>query len=303
MLPFVFFDESRMGPLHAYGLACALGFFAWDWAVMRQARRRGLDPADFRVLVLFILVLGTFTAWLVDAVFYHPADRSVTSTLLSFQGFSSTGGILGAILAGLLWHRVTVQRDGGRLRVVRRATPAPMLPPADVIVSTWPLGWAFGRLGCALIHDHPGLVVAKGTLSSLLAVNWPTGPEDGVHHVLGPLHVVTGASAARFDLGLLECVLLFAIAAGFARTWSKPARLGQAVIVGSLVYGPIRFLLDFLRPEDGPGGDLRHFGLTFAQYFCLAIVGLAIALLVRRARTASHAMTPQPEAPGATSST
>lgn len=288
MLPFVFFDESRMGPLHAYGIACALGFFAFDWAMMRQARRRGLDPADFRVLTVWMYVLGAFVAWLVDAVFYHPPGRSVTSTLLSFQGFSSTGGIVGAILAGVVWRHVWIGREEGALRVRRRVRPEPMLPPADVVVSTFPLGWAFGRLGCALIHDHPGIVVPKGTLSSLLAVGWPTGPEDGVHHVLGPLHVVTGASSARFDLGLLECLLLFAIAAWFSRRWSKARRLGDDVVAGSLVYGPIRFFLDFLRPEDGPGGDLRHLGLTFAQYFCIAIVGLAITLLVKR-RVASGA--------------
>ena len=61
-------------------------------------------------------------------------------------------------------------------------------------------------------------------------------------------------------------------------------RLGTYTIVGSLVYGPIRFLLDFLRPEDGPTGDLRHGGLTFAQYFCIAIVALALTLIVKRRR-------------------
>lgn len=289
-----------MGPLHAYGIACALGFFAWEWAVMRQAARQevrgGLTAKDFRVLVLLVLVLGPFTAWLVDAVFYHPPGRSVTSTLLSFQGFSSTGGIVGAILAGLVWRRVTVTR--GPLRIVVRERPAPMLPAADVIVSTWPLGWAFGRLGCALIHDHPGIVVPRGTLSSLFAVGFPASAEDGIHHVWGPLHVVTGGSVARFDLGLLECVLLFAITLMFARTWSRPLRPGSYVITGSLVYGPIRFFLDFLRPEDGAGGDLRHGGLTFAQYFCLAIVVLAIVLLVRRApRGAAQADTHEATTP------
>lgn len=299
MLPFVFFDESRMGPLHAYGIACALGFFAWDWAVMRQARRRGFDLADFRVLVVVAFVVGSIVAWLVDAVFYHPPGRSVASTLLSFQGFSSTGGIVGAVLGSLLWRKVWLGREDGRLRLRLRARPEPMLGPSDVIVSTWPLGWAFGRLGCALIHDHPGIAVPKGTLSSLFAVGWPTAPDDGVHHVLGPLHVVTGASSARFDLGLLECVLLFAISAMFARTWSRDMRPGHYVITGALVYGPARFALDFLRLEDEAGGDLRHLGLTFAQYFCVAIVGLAVLLLVRRAR---GEISPRPERPATTPS-
>jgi hypothetical protein len=43
VLPFVFLDESKLGPFHAFGLCIALGFFVWDWAVMRLAARRGLD--------------------------------------------------------------------------------------------------------------------------------------------------------------------------------------------------------------------------------------------------------------------
>ena len=208
MLPFVYVDESKLGPLHAYGVAVALGFFAWDWAVMRQAVRRGLDRADFRALTVWVLGMGTFFAWWIDAVFYHPPGRSVVSTLFSFQGFSSVGGIVGATVGGLVWRRVWIGREDGKLRARLRARPEPMLPPAEVIVSTWPLGWAFGRLGCALIHDHVGVKVAPGTLGSLLAVGFPRGPEDGVHHTFGPIHVVTGGSDVRFDLGLLEMFLL-----------------------------------------------------------------------------------------------
>lgn len=284
MLPFVFLDESKLGPFHAYGIACMLAFFAWDHVLMRQAERRGQDLADFRALSIWILVVGTFTAWVVDAVFYHPPGRSVVSTLLAVQGFSSTGGIVGAVLGGVFWRYLRIGRRDGRLFAERRSVPQAMLPPAEIIVSTWPVGWAFGRLGCALIHDHPGIVVPKGTFASLFALAWPTGPEDGTHHVFGPLHVVTGGSMARFDLGFLELIVLTAIALGFARTWKRPVALGTYTIVGALVYGPIRFGLDFLRPEDGPGGDLRHLGLTFAQYFSVAIVGIACWLLFKRSR-------------------
>lgn len=287
MLPFVFLDESKLGPFHPYGLACALGFFLWDWAVMRQAVRRGFDRGDFRICTLWVLVMGTFFAWLVDAVFYHPPGHSVVSTLFAFQGFSSTGAILGAVVGGIFWSRIHLRKAFGAWRISRREKPMAMLPPTEVVVSTWPLAWACGRLGCALIHDHPGITVAKGTLGSLFAVAWPLGPDDGTHHVLGALHVVTGGSSARFDLGLLEFFILATIAIYFATTWKKDWKIGSYTIASGLIYGPLRFILDFLRENDGPGGDLRHAGLTFAQYWSLAVIGIALVLLAKRRRATS----------------
>lgn len=291
MLPFVFLDESKLGPFHPYGLAVMLGFFAWDAVIMKQAVRRGYDRADFRVLTLGLLFLGWFFAWWIDAVFYHPADRSVVSTLFAFQGFSSTGAIVGATVAAVLWcrYRVVVfnvgpRLDGDRKRfsIAKRETPIPLLGVSEVIVATWPVAFMFGRLGCSLIHDHPGITVPKGTLGSLLAVAWPTGPDDGIDHVFGPLHLVTGGSEARFDLGLVEFFILAAIAGAFALTWKKDLAMGTYTIVGSLVYGPLRFGLDFLRAKDGPGGELRFAGLTFAQYWSLTIIVLGLVLLIKR---------------------
>lgn len=283
MLPFVFLDESMLGPFHAYGLAAMLGFFAWDHVAMRQAARRGFDRGDFRICTVWVLGLGTVFAWLIDAVFYHPPGRSVASTLFAFQGFSSTGAFVGALVGAVIWRHLHVRKDDeGRWRASRREKALPLLPVTEVFMATWPVGFAFGRLGCALIHDHPGIIVPRGTVASLFAVAWPLGPEDGVHHVLGPLHVVTGGSQARFDLGLLELFVLAAIAIAFATTWKRDVRLGTYTIAFGLVYGPIRFALDFLRVHDGPGGELRHGGLTFAQYFALTIVALALVLLAKR---------------------
>lgn len=293
VLPFVFLDEEKLGPFHPYGMACAIGFFLWDWAVMRQAVRRGFERADFRVCTLWVLVMGTFFAWLVDAVFYHPPGRSVVSTLFAFQGFSSTGAILGATIGGIFWSRIHARKEDGRWKISRREKRISLLAATEVVVSTWPLAWACGRLGCALIHDHPGVVVPKGTLGSLFAVAWPLGPEDGTHHVLGPLHVVTGGSSARYDLGLLEFFILAAIAIYFATTWKKDWRIGSYTIVGGLIYGPLRFVLDFLRDHDGAGGDLRHAGLTFAQYWSLAVIGIAIYLLAKRRKEAAAEATPE----------
>lgn len=279
MLPFVFLDESKLGPFQPYGLACALGFFLWDWAVMRLAVRRGLDRADFRVCVVWVLALGAIFAKGIDAIFYHPETSAGVGFTLG--GFSSTGGILGATVGAFIWSRVHIRKEDGRWKASRRADRQ-LLEAAEVIVATWPIAFACGRLGCALIHDHPGARVAKGKLASLFAVAWPLGPEDGTDHVLGPLHVVTGASTARYDLGLLELFLLAGLAIYFATTWNKGWKLGSYTIVAGLVYAPLRFVLDFLREEEGLLGDARHAGLTFAQYWCVAVIVVAIYLLVLR---------------------
>ncbi len=272
-------------PLHPFGICVAIAFFTWDWALMRLAVQRGYDRADFRVLTIWLGVLGWIFAWGVDALFYH-LDQPLAQRLTALQGFSSTGAILGATVGGIAWTRIFIGKVDERWNVSLRKVSLPRLPLSDAILATWPVGFALGRIGCALIHDHVGKPAAPGSLGSLLAVGFPRAAEDGSHHALGPFHLVTGASDVRYDLGLLELLILAPLAIGFALAWKRQVRTGTYTIVASLVYGPLRFLLDFLRPEDGPTGDERHGGLTFAQYFCLAVIALGMVLLVRQRRGA-----------------
>ncbi len=57
-------------------------------------------------------------------------------------------------------------------------------------------------------------------------------------------------------------------------------RLNAAFItvLTGLLYAPIRFLLDFLRPEDT---DPLHGGLTFAQWASILAFGVAVFVLMR----------------------
>jgi len=168
-----------------------------------------------------------------------------------------------------------------------------------VIVATWTAAFALGRVGCSLIHDHVGKAATPGTIGSLFAIGFPRSAEDGIHRAFGPIHVITGASDLRYDLGLLELLVLAPLAIGFAFTWKKEVAMGTYTIVASLVYGPIRFVLDFLRAEDGVTGEARQGGLTFAQYWSLAVIALGIVLLVRQRRgllKGSAAAPPKPSA-------
>mgnify|MGYP000908403803 CR=1 FL=1 len=282
MLPLVWIDESKLGPFHVFGICVAIGLFTWYEVAKRQAQKRGID--DFRALALWVVIGGSVASPLVDRLFYHSGDRAVASTLASMQGFSATGGFIGACLGAVAWRYFFIGKREGRFVVTRRASAPSPLVIVETFVATWPIAFAIGRLGCALVHDHLGVFVPKGTLGSLLAVTWPTGPEDGTHHVLGAVDVLTGASAARFDLGLIECLALAILTAIFVPMYKREVRLGTYTIIATLTYGPVRFLLDFLRAEDGPEGELRHGGLTFAQYFSLAVIAAGVALLVRNLR-------------------
>lgn len=293
MIPFVAIDEAKIAPFHPYGVCVAIAFFAWDYVIMRMAVRRGFDRADFRVLTVWLGVGGWSLAWIIDALFYHP-EQPLAQRLFAIQGFSSTGAIVGAVIAGVLWSRIWIGKRDGKWSASRRKEPLAILPVSEVVVATWPLAFAFGRLGCALIHDHVGKAAVPGTLGSLLAIGFPRTAEDGIHRVLGPIHVVTGASDLRYDLGLLELLILAPLAIGFAFTWKRNVAMGSYTMIASLVYGPLRFLLDFLRPVEGPTGEARHGGLTFAQYWSLAVIGLGIALYVRRRREGQSAASAAP---------
>src|SRR6185295_15270798 len=115
---------------------------------MRFVRRRavadGLDAMVADRLVTWILVGGFIGAHLVDRLVYYPAETLAEPIrLLKFwDGLSSFGGFLGAIVGALLFFRTN-----------------PALPRwryLDCIAYGFPFGWIFGRLGCTLAFDHPG---------------------------------------------------------------------------------------------------------------------------------------------------
>ena len=110
-----------------------------------------------------------------------------------------------------------------------------------------PTGWAIARIGCFLVHDHPGRLTRFP-----LAVQFPGG--------------------ARHDLGLYEAVVLLAIAGLLWRLWARRRLEGRLLGLLAVLYGAARFLLDFLRASDVAYADARYAGLTPAQYGSVLLV-------------------------------
>jgi phosphatidylglycerol:prolipoprotein diacylglycerol transferase len=227
--------------LHPFGLlvvmACVVGYVVGHW----HSRRAGLDVIVFRRLTLWVLVWGFALSYWVSLGLYYPETLPVLLTqqplrLLNLSAsMSSYGGFCGAAL-GALWY-------GKRHRLPLRAY-------GDALTVGWTAGWFFGRLGCTLTHDHPGI-----PSTFVLAVHFPDGP--------------------RHDLGLYEW--LFTIGLNILVFALRRMSLPDGALVGlvSVCYAPMRFFLDFLRV-----GERRYWGLTPGQYLSVALLGFGLWILL-----------------------
>jgi phosphatidylglycerol:prolipoprotein diacylglycerol transferase len=289
MIPYIRIPDGHIGPLplHPFGVLVATGVLLGTGVTTRRARSFGWDVVKLNSFLTWMLVSAFVLSHVLDSIFYHWDEvvRRPWSVLLLWEGLSSFGGFVGAVVGIVLWRYLVV--DQGRLRV--RPQPHPLLPFADLVLSVLPLGWMFGRMGCASVHDHPG---ARATADTLLAVAWPAHPQahpipamDGTVTHVWFIELVYGHEP-RFDLGLLELLFTILLTAAFALTWRRRLPLGSYVIATALTYAPVRFAMDYLRVLPAEGGDPRYAGLTPAQYGCIALFVFGIVMIgyVRRLR-------------------
>jgi len=201
--------------------------------------------------VPWVIVSAIAGARLMHVVFYEPSvylSDPLQIFLIHHGGLSSTGGILGGVLALSLW----LQRS--------RLTKAEVLAFFDALAVAFLAGFAVGRLGCYAAHHH---------LSEPLS-----GP-----HLLG---TVFPDGLWRIDLGLMEavsCAVLFSVFTWLRRALSglkAPFFLGLTL----LLYGALRLILDLFRAD-----NLRYAYLTPAQWVGVGMIGcgaVCIAHCLRR---------------------
>ncbi len=279
MIPYFRLTTIPLGPIQiqVWGLFVAAGILIATLLGRRESRRRGLDPELFTDFACWTIVYALISARLFYAVAYQPAAYLADPLKLIRVwegGMSSFGGFIGAAI-GAAWF-------AKRMKM-------PFMSYANVAAYVLPLGYGIGRIGCFLIHDHPG------TLShTFLSVRYPGG--------------------ARLDHGLLLSLLGFSIFAVFyffnrnrfhtkreGRRGSEsefrsdpdsklliPNSSGHFLFLFMVLYGAARFFLDFYRAWDLPGIDTRYFLLTPAQYGCLFFIAFGIWGILHWRRTHSE---------------
>jgi phosphatidylglycerol---prolipoprotein diacylglyceryl transferase len=256
VLPYV--ELPTLGPITSFGVLVMIGMYLGVRVGSRHAERLGLDPERVRRIATFCGVGTLLGAHYVDLFFYQPGWASrpdaVWAFFNPFAGISSFGGLLG----GTLGFLVAVRKQRGRR--LRYADAAAL---GAIVFLT------FGRAGCASVHDHVGVASELA-----IAVDFPAGNPAGV---VGPHH----------DLGLYEFALLFVIILPLsAYVLRRPRPSGWFVGFLAVTYAMPRFWLDMLRRESV---DPRYWGLTPAQWGCLAMFAVGLALLMRARRE-----TPEP---------
>ena len=254
VLPFFGLPQSyQLGPLpiHPFGLLVATGIIIGHQLAMKRALVLGLDVEKFEKLVFWTVLTGIVLSHMLDDIFYHwdVLRENPLELFMIHHGLSSFGGFFGAGIGFFVYsrtHKVDVWRS------------------ADAIAFGLPVGWLFGRMGCTVVHDHPG-----HASNSMFAMHFAARPQ---------FHLPVGN---YFDLGLLELLCTpFVIAVVFLVA-SRTKKPGSLIAVLTLLYPIIRFPLDNLRMPDPNGGDVRFLGFTPGQYACVLCFCIGLYILKR----------------------
>jgi phosphatidylglycerol:prolipoprotein diacylglycerol transferase len=182
--------------------------------ILRRAHRQGIGMEEtFRFwfwMYVCAMAGAHFYKVLVDDFSIFAADPSLLFRVNA--GISSAGALNGGLWPGLLWCRY---RGLSWRETLRRL---------DLAAYVIPVAFLFGRLGCALAHDHPGV-----PSTSWIAVQFPEGP--------------------RLDLGLIEFLFLIGLSALFWILDRRPWPPGFFFGLFGVVYGGFRIWLGTLRLE------------------------------------------------------
>jgi len=243
MFPYIESDQWRVRPFATLVvLAIATGYMIG----LRRLMRQGIARERVSELALWVTLGGFFCAHALKLVYSPGAFAAALRHPLQFlsigNGLASFGAFVGALAGGLIffWYRSIpvsewfIYSDAGAFVV--------------------PFAWAIGRLGCYLVHDHPGL-----RTSSWLGVKYPGGN--------------------RFDLGLLEMLFLLLLGCAFLlldrRKWPR----GFYCTAFLLCYGAFRWGLDQLH-VDPP----RFAGWSVDQIASLSMIAAGIACVFEMRR-------------------
>lgn len=244
MIPYYEPFKQEIGPLtlEPFGLFVAAGVLFGVWVGGKHARRIGLNVTVLQDSAVWALTAGTLSGHWAHLFLYHPEelDKSPWQVFKFWDGLSSMGGVLGGIIGVLIFFRIR------KVNVWNYG---------DTSAIALPAGWCIARLGCFAVHDHPGI-----KSDSFLAVNFP------LSYYGGP----------RLDLGLIDAIALAFIAGLLWHLGKRDLLKGRLIGLLALTYGVQRFFTDFLRASDLSYVDKRWFAMTFAQWFCLFLVGFGL---------------------------
>ncbi|MCX8038516.1 MAG: prolipoprotein diacylglyceryl transferase [Candidatus Sumerlaeia bacterium] len=282
-----------------YGPLIALGVLIGVYLMVRRGKSVGIAPEFILDLTFYCVILG----FVGSRVFFILGDlRGFAQTpwayIFSRQGYVFFGGLLSALLFAIWFVRH------------RRVEPWQI---GDVAAPSIALAHMFGRLGCFCSGCCYGRVCAPGHehwgISFPLYLDPQTGQPSQMfnfaywdHLTRYPDRLGPGATASLpvIPVQLYEAAANLLIFAVLMWLWRRRRFRGQVFAVYLMIYGAVRFALEFFR---GDYGDTVFYGLLqrgqMSQTLCvLAIIAGAAIWWLRRK---TPLQLPQPKAPSVVS--
>ena len=255
MIPYPLIDPEilHIGPLviRWYGVMYLIGFAASYFLVKEQIKKRGLPlSSDFLESLFTYIILGLVIGARLGYVLFYDLTAYMNHPLEIFAvwhgGMSFHGGLIGSVVCGV-WYCKRSRADAWLV--------------ADLVSATAPIGLGMGRLGNFINGELYGRVT-----------DMPWGmifPNGG----LLPRH------PSQLYEFFLEGVVLFAV------LWTMKDRVRRSGVLLSLfimLYGVIRFLVEFFRePDSQLGFVLGHFTMGQVLSTC-TVLGGAVLFLARQ---------------------
>lgn len=266
-----FFQLGSIGPIQSFGIIVAAGVLIGAALLRRYAEWHGVSDDHIRGLTGWITVTGFLGAHVFDVLAYQWRDflRDPVLMLKVWSGISSYGGFIGGALGFFFyvwWKRL----------------PARLM--ADIAIVGLLPAFSIGRIGCTVVSDHIGaLVQNQDAWYAPLAMEYPTNLNmDAIHYLLAHHPEVAGQKTIlAWNLGFIEFLYLIpvnALVLWLAFRSAKRLPAGFVTVLTGVLYAPVRFFLDYLRP---PNSDPRHFGFTFAQWASILAFGAAVYFAMR----------------------
>ena len=306
-LPYFHLGALDIGlPIQWFGMIVAVGVLIGATPLRRYAEWHGVSDDHIRGLLTWLMVSGFLGAHEFDVIAYQ-WDRIGESVinqprwgwfpvplwpsnwplvLRIWDGISSYGGFIGGA-------------TGFALYVWWKRLPARLF--ADITIVGLLPAFSIGRIACTVVSDHIGAAVDPDRWYSFLAMDYPRSAasiNETLAHLFtahDQLHPGTKVDhLLAWNLGLVE--FLYLVPVNLLILWlafrpSKRMPAGFVTALAGVCYAPVRFFLDFLRPEDT---DPRYLGLTFAQWSSILAFGAAVYAASRIRKTGAPAETVTP---------
>ncbi len=259
--PFLVRFSENFG-IRYYGLAYLISFVAGIWLLHRywRAGRSPFDMSAIMDLMTFIVAgvliggrLGYFILYKPDSLFSDP----LILIRVWEGGMASHGGLLGVLVAMIWWAR-------------KQAVP--FFRVSDLIVTTAPAGWIFGRIA----NFINGELVGKPS-----DLGWAViFPHNEIDLALG--RAAVPRHPAQLYAAALEGVLLFAFMQW--RFWrsdvtrTQPGRLSGEFL---LAYALARTIAEIFREPDAS----LLLGLSRGTFYSLFMVAAGVVMIARTRKT------------------